>query len=220
MDVKGYNIDRSKYLIDPFAENLLELVARYDEFKDDFKVQKLEAIRYIILMYDLKSTLKLDVRDFWERKRVAAICGGFKLNNKKEFDDEVEKMLLGENDAVNNAMTKYIMLFGIPTYAVLNIYYNRLTFEVQKALRGIPSKTALKDIDYLKKKIEECEEELYGGKEVVNAKKALYSRIEKERKYEKPEDIMLKISNGDDLSDFNPYGKDYKVEKQEFLGDE
>lgn len=220
MEIKGYRIEQSKYLIDPFADNLLEQVSKYDEFNNDFKVDKLCATRYIILMYDLKSSLRLDVRDFWERKRTSALVAGFNLNSKKEFDEPIEKMLLGENDAVNNAMTKYIMLFGIPALAVLNIYYNKLTFEVQKALRGTASKTSLKDIDYLKVKIEECEEELYGGKEAINAKKALYSKIEKERKAEKPEEIIARINAGDDLNDANPYGKGYKVDELSFIGDE
>lgn len=218
MDIKGYQVDGTKYLINPTAGNLLELVSKYDEFKEDFKIDKLLATKYIILMYDLNTTLKLDIRDFWERKRASALIAGFKLNSKREFDEPVEKMLLGENDAVNNAMTKYILLFGIPAYSALIIYYTRLIHEVQKTLRG-SSKTSLKDIDTIKNKIEECEEELFGGKETLNAKKALYSRIEKERKAEKPEEIIKRINEGDDLSEFSPYEKGYKVGEMKFMGD-
>lgn len=218
MNIQGYEIDTTRYLINPFSENLLEQAKKYEEFNEDFNLPKLETVRYIILMYDIKTSLKLDVRDFWERKRISALVAGFRLNKKKEFEEDVEKMLLGENDAVNNAVVKYILLFGMTAYSAQIIYYTRLVHEVQKTLRG-SSKTSLKDIDTLKNKIEECEEELFGGKEILNARKALYSKIEKERKAEKPEEIIKRLNEGDDLSEMSAYGN-YKPDPLKFEGDE
>jgi hypothetical protein len=219
-DTLGYVIDIPKYYYDPFDENLTNKLSKYDEFNEDFGVDKSKTLKYIILMYDMQSDLRLEVRDFWERKRVAAMIAGFKFKPRlKEFDEQVEKMLLGDNAAVNNAITKYVMLFGSQQYAALVVYHTMLVFEVQKTLRGSYTKDTVKNVDHIRKEIDKITDELYGGKETINAKKALYSRIEKDRRAEKPEDIIKRINEGDSLSEFSPYGEDYEVDKMKFKGD-
>lgn len=222
INFKDYSIERSKYLVDPLDDNILDKLKKHDEFNEKFTTDKEYTCRYIVLMYDMNSSLRLDVRDFWERKRVAASIAGFTIDNRRKggggFDPTVENMLLGEDVAVNNAITKYILLFGIPEYAALIIYETMLVFEVQKTLKNIYTKDTPKIIDFIKGQIKELTEELYGGKEVLNARKALYSRIERERAYEKPEEIIKRINEGDTLKDFSPY-EGYEPQKMKFLDD-
>jgi hypothetical protein len=220
LETFGYVIDSKKYYYDPTANDLDEQLSKYDEFNEEYELDKSMVNRYIVLMFDMNTSLRLDVRDFWERKRVAAQIAGFTLRPRvREFEQPVENMLLGNNAAVNNAITKYIMLFGLPEYASLVIFQTMLVFEVQKTLRGSYTKDTSKNVDYIHKRISELTDLLYGGKEAINARKALYSKIEKDRRAEKPEDIINRINSGDDLSDMSPYEKDYKVDKMNYKGD-
>lgn len=221
LETFGYVIDKKKYYYDPTADDLDQQLSKYDEFNENYELDKTMVNRYIVLMFDMNTSLRLDVRDFWERKRIAAQIAGFKFRPRvKEFEEPVESMLLGNNAAVNNAITKYIMLFGLPEYASLVIFQTMLVFEVQKTLRGTYNNNTSKNVDYIHKRISELTDLLYGGKEAINAKKALYSKIEKDRRAEKPEDIIKRINDGDDLSDMNPYGESYKVDKMKYKGDD
>jgi len=221
LETFGYHVDGKKFYYDPTADDLDEQLSKYEEFKEEYGIDKSKVNRYIVLMFDMNTSLRLDVRDFWERKRISAQIAGFTFKPKlKEFEEPVEKMLLGDNAAVNNAITKYIMLFGLPEYASLVIFQTMLVFEVQKTLRGSYTKDTSKNVDYIHKRISELTDLLYGGKETINAKKALYSKIEKDRRYEKAEDIIERINSGDKLVEANPYGKDYDEGKMSFQGDE
>jgi len=220
LETFGYVIDRKKYYFDPTADDLDQQLSKYDEFNENYELDKTMVNRYIVLMFDMNTSLRLDVRDFWKRKRISAQIAGFKFRPRvKEFEEPVESMLLGNNAAVNNAITKYIMLFGLPEYASLVIFQTMLVFEVQKTLRGTYNNNTSKNVDYIHKRISELTDLLYGGKEAINAKKALYSKIEKDRRAEKPEDIIKRINDGDDLADMNPYGESYKVDKMKYKGD-
>ena len=220
VDTFGYVIDRSKYYFDPFDEDLSKKLSKYDEFNEEFGLDKDSTLKYIVLMFDMQSSLRLDVRDFWERKRVAALIAGFKYKARmKEFDEATEKMLLGENAAVNNAVTKYIMLFGSQQYAALVIYHTMLVFEVQKTMRNSYTNSTIKNVEHIRKEIDKITEELYGCKETINARKALYSKIEKDRRAEKPEDIIERINKGDNLIEYSPYGEDYIPDKMKYKGD-
>ena len=106
-------------------------------------------------MYDMNSPLRLEYPDAWERKKVAALHVGFKVDKKGMFDKSVETALIGENNYVNLAMTKYVMLHGIPEYSALVAYQTGLGFEVLKTLRGTINPTITKNIESLRIKIKE-----------------------------------------------------------------
>ena len=85
-------------------------------------------------------------------------------------------------------------------------------------MRGTINPTITKNIEFLRIKIKELTEILYGGGETLNARRALYAGIEKDR-FPLPDDGIKRLNQGDNLEDYNPYGE-YKVEKLKFVGDE
>ena len=87
-------------LFNPNDNDLVEKLSVYGEFsknETDYGLDRLKLFRYIIMMYDMLSPMRLEYPDFWERKKVSALNAGFKVNKKGYFDEIIEKMLLGEN---------------------------------------------------------------------------------------------------------------------------
>ena len=208
-------------LFNPNDNDLVEKLSVYGEFsknETDYGLDRLKLFRYIVMMYDMLSPMRLEYPDFWERKKVSALNAGFKVNKKGYFDEIIEKMLLGENDYVNQAVTKYVMLHGVPEYSALVAYQAGLYFETLKVQRGTITPNITKNIDMLSAKIRLLTEQIYGGSETINAKRALYSGIEKDR-FPLPDDVVKRLNEGDKLEDYNPYGN-YEVEPIKFMGDE
>lgn len=208
-------------LFDPNDESIVSKLSVYGEFakeEEDYGVPKLHLFRYIVVMYDMQSPMRLEYPDFWERKKVSALKAGFKVNRKGYFNEDVEKILLGENDNVNQAITKYVMLHGVPEYSALVAYQAGLYFETLKVQRGTISTNITKNIELLRVNIRMLTDLIYGGSETINAKRALYSGIEKDR-FPLPDDVVKRLKEGDNLDDYNPYG-DYSVSEIKFIGDE
>lgn len=218
-------MDKFKYvstmLFNPNDENLVDKLSVYTEFnqkESDYGVDKLKLFRYIVVMYDMNSPLRLEYPDFWERKKIAALHVGFKVDKKGIFEKNVEQILIGENNYANMAVTKYVMLHGIPEFTLLVASQAGLYFESLKVQRGTVTPAIAKNMKQFAADIRELTEILYGGGETLNARMALYAGIEKDR-FPLPDDVIKRLNQGDDLEDYTPYGE-YKVEKLKFVGDE
>lgn len=208
-------------LFDPNDEQLVESLSVYGEFNlpdEDYGCDREKLFRFIIIMYDMNSPMRLEYPEFWERKKVSALEAGFKVDKKGHFDDNVESFLVGDNTRVNEAIAKYVLLHGIPEYTALVVYQTGLYLEMVKTLKGIVNKQLTQNVEFLRIKIRELTDIIYGGSETINAKRALYSGIEKDR-FPLPDDVVKRLNDGDDLSDYNPYGT-YEVGKIKFIGDE
>jgi len=205
-------------LYNPNDEELVEKLSMYAEFNKDFGIDKEKLFKYIVITYDMESPMRTMYVDLWERKRSVAILVGFKMNSNGKFSEEEEAVFIGKNMDVNEAITKYIMLHGIPEYTALVAYQSGLHYEMLKVQRGVINQSITKNINLLREKIRDITEYLFGGDETLNLKRMLYSKIEKDR-FPLPDEVVKRINNGDMLDDFNPYG-DYKVDELKFLGDE
>jgi hypothetical protein len=136
-----------------------------------------------------------------------------------KFTDTYEEVLLGGNQAVNNAISKYIRLFAEPKYLSLVYYWSILSAEFENITGSKESKdykNTIGNIEKLEAKIKECTDYLFGGGEVKDIKRALYESVEKENLRLRPEDIAM----AEDIDDLigHPYGKDYKPEKLKYVG--
>jgi len=216
--MKGNLPYSSKMLYNPNDEELVEKLSMYAEFNKDFGIDKEKLFKYIVITYDMESPMRTMYVDLWERKRSVAILVGFKMNSNGKFSEEEEAVFIGKNMDVNEAITKYIMLHGIPEYTALVAYQSGLHYEMLKVQRGVINQSITKNINLLREKIRDITEYLFGGDETLNLKRMLYSKIEKDR-FPLPDEVVKRINNGDMLDDFNPYG-DYKVDELKFLGDE
>lgn len=72
----------------------------------------LEIERFIILFFDINSPLEKMYTDWVERKKVAALLAGFKVDETTGyFDEEHNDILNGKNEKVNNNIFEFIKLF-------------------------------------------------------------------------------------------------------------
>ena len=203
----------SNFLYDPFAPDTVKRLEEYDEFH--FTVpDKPKTVSYIILMYDIKSDLKKLYEGLYERKRNAAIQAGFVLTNGK-FEPWVESMILGENDAVNDALLRYVRLFGIPDATAYIAYDEILHKQVLAAMHETDEKklkTIQDNIENAMEKRNSIERRIFSGDEVETVRAALYRYAEKIRLKLRPEDVAVAIERNElDLPD--PYYAEVKTVK-------
>lgn len=218
MDSISENLYNERMLFNPTSKTLEKDMGGYKEFTVDFGVDRAKVLKFIILAYDMHSPLRDIYMDIWERKRAAAIAAGFKTGKDGRFDGDVEDMLVGENKNVNVAIAKYITIHGLPEYTAMIAYQNGLHLEMLKVQNGNITQNITKNINLLNSYLNEVTEYIFGGKDVVNVRQALYAMSEHDR-FPLPDDVVRRISSGDMLDDYNPY-KDYKVDEMRFIGDE
>jgi len=209
----------SKDLIDQFKKKFTE----FEDYKG--KIDEKKVIQYIVLMADVNSPLRSSVKDWYQRKYTAATLVKFPMN-KKVFSDESEKIIIGEDDAVNASMVAYIASYGTPAYSLLMSFMALMSYETQKALAGNPSKDSDKIIDRISAKVITLTKDFFHSgdtDEYSRVRQCLYARIEKERLRLRPEQIIRQLEEEGQLpEDFNPYGSEYKISLKDdlvFLGD-
>lgn len=190
----------------------------YDEFRVDFGIDKEKFLKFVVLVYDINSPMRNMYVDLWERKRATAIMVGFKVDESGKFESDVEAMLVGENMECNKAISKYVVIQGIPEYTALVALQTSLHCEMLKVQKGVANQNVTKNIILLQNNIKSNTEYLFGGEEPLNLRQALYGIIEKDR-FPLPDEVVRRIADGDKLDDYNPYG-DYKVDELKFIGDE
>lgn len=213
-------------LYDPFRKDLVsKMESDYEEFRLNFgnlQSRKEEVLRYIIIMYDLKSPYRQMYPDHMDRKREAALRAGFALGVHKTFSNWVEDMLVGQNEEVNVAIVKYLMLFGIPELTALEGCISQFVAESEKMMKRKGDMKTYQLQKALMHDMDRYENKIFGGQEALDMRKALYQNLEQRRRAVRPEDIAkrLKDNPSDKLDDFSPYGEDYQVEPLKFIGDE
>lgn len=217
--MKKSDLDTKTLMFDPFDEKTISKLESYEEFNVKFGVDKEKIVAYIILAYDLNTQLRREVPYFNQRKIIAAELAGFEKKPDGKFTDTYEKVLLGGNTDVNNAISKYIRLFAEPKYLSLVYYWSILSAEFENITGSKESKdykNTIGNIEKLEAKIKECTDYLFGGGEVKDIKRALYESVEKENLRLRPEDIAM----AEDIDEIigHPYGKDYKPEKLKYVG--
>lgn len=218
--MKKDDIDISVLMFDPWSKETVTRLEENDEFKQPFGIDKQKVISYIILVYDLKTQLRKEYPFFNQRKVVAAELAGFPKKKDGKFTVEYENVLIGKNERVNKAISKYIRLFYNPKYLMLVYYWSILSLEFENINNKKESsdfKNTIANIEKLEAKIVECEEFLYGGQEQRDAVQALYEEVEKENLRLKPENIAM-AENVDEIIGEGPYGEGYKPEKLKYLG--
>jgi hypothetical protein len=176
----------------------------------------------VLLLYDPSSPLWRDVLDYYVRKGACAEIVGFpKL--KGQWSKEAEAILIGQDSQVNDMIVAFIAQLGLVEMYQLIAYLSLLSSETRKAIDFKGDKNSIDIITKTGDKIRELLKIVFRSgeyDEISMVRKALYSRLEKERLKIRPEEIVRLISEEGELPvEFNPYG-DYKVQKPKFIGDE
>ncbi len=217
MEIK--DIDISKFRFNPLDVNIVDILEKeYPEFCENFGVDKGKAAVYLICFYDLRSPFTERYPDLIEKRKRCAHVAGFPFDKEGRYKKPYEDLMVGDNEAFNNASFAYMRSFGSPEYMALYIFWGYLASEYKNASREYNPKTnseSIKNVKLLLTEIKSLTEELFSGKETLNMRIALYSGIEKETKMLRPETISE--ATPEQLKSYldNPYG-DYEPENITF----
>ena len=202
--MKINDIDLSVFRYDPSkAKELKRLRTDYpgsfDGNFDNLKLKKYddEILRYIILVYDLRSGLWQSIKTHNERKVRAMLMAGFEANGYGRFETEVEEAILyGRDQGVAEMIVKYVYLFNSIDFSELvgMIEYN------SQILRDIHNnKTNTKTMDNLTKtsaRIKELTAGVFGGKETREIEEKLYEQLAMSRISFRPERVVRQVKSG------------------------
>lgn len=219
-------IDSTKLLFDIHAKDLVEqFKLKFPEFDNyEGKIDEKKVIQYIVLMADMGSIMRTEKPDYYQRKYTCAMLVKFPTS-KKEFTEESEGIILGDNDIINQTMVAYIASYGLPNYTLLMAFMALVSFETQKVFAGKGTQYSQKIIDSASDRIQSLTRDFFKSgdyDEYSKLRQVLYSRIEKERLRLRPEQIIRQLEDEGELpEDFSPY-PDYKIDLKTdmvFVGD-
>lgn len=224
--MKQTEYDFSKCLFNPnstnFTKAIQEQIQEFKDYKGKLPIKKLFA--WIVVCYDLNSPIRKTITNYYDRKKLSAEIASWDTNVKGEFEEEVTKFLLGQDDEVNTLIVHYLVQFSMPEMLQLEAYLQMSYSIMMEIMKGSTDSAISKNLDYITEKIKLLTNIIYGSgqvDEVMAARKALYDIAEKERIRLNPENIVkIIIEEGVLPESFSPYGKNYKPADIKFISDE
>ena len=188
------------------------------------EIPLIDICRYLVLMYDINSPMRDQIRMYYDRKHRCAEILDFPTS-KTGWDVNVENMLIGQNSQFNILVASYIAQMGLPEYVQLIAYLEIQKIQFMGIFSGKMSDKSDVILERVTVAINDITRRLFGSgqeEEVTMARKALYQRsaIDKSRYIPTPETMVkLMESEGKLPEDCNPYPDNYEVEASTFLGD-
>jgi hypothetical protein len=225
--IKLAEIDSSKLLYDihskTFVDDIRKGVPEFEAYKGDMDKK---VFQYIVLMYDLKTVMRVECPDYFQRKYMTASMVGFP-KTRQGFTEASENILIGRDKEVNSLIVAYVFQFSMPEYSALVAYEAILASEMQKVMKGSNTKDSGKVVDDATKKIQELTRSVFRSgdyDENTELRNALYARIEKEKTRLRPEQIVRAYEETGALpNDWCPYGEEEAESvrniKMSFIGD-
>jgi len=196
------SISTKNLLYKPFEEKTYQtLQDKYEEFRlPTGHLLKTKVIDWIIICYDLRTELRQQYPDWRERKIQCARLAGWEASKNGVFQDVVMEMLNGENEAVNDMVTRYCLLFNSPYYTAYVSMWEMLVKETRSALSSNDSKTIetmRKNIAEMTKQIEFYADKIFGGESTIGLQNSLFKTINREKLRLRPEDMAQDIKDKD-----------------------
>jgi hypothetical protein len=158
-----------------------------------------QVAEYIVLLYDKKSELIRQYPDFRMRKERCVALAGFRKGKDGKYPEEIEAIFLGGNSEINKAIMAFVIQQHDPDWILYVTYSTLLASEVEASLgEGDPKKreTIRKNIFELVANIRSAEENIFGGRETEEMRRALYATMEGQRQSIRPEDMARDIQDG------------------------
>src|SRR5574343_886211 len=97
---------------------LFPILLQYDAFKAEIDLNINYVIRYIVFGFDRNSPLN-EIDDIVERRMRCVHLAGFTVNQKGQYNKEVQDMVRGKNQAVNIMIIQYAIMQGNYDYTTL-----------------------------------------------------------------------------------------------------
>lgn len=176
-----------------------------------------QIIKYIAYMYD-PSTPVLSVPDIMKRRFFAAKLAGFSQDKRRRFTKPVEDMISGKDELVNRAITEFVVSFNKAKYTKLVVYQTAYERQMEVLLEGKYKADVIGIVDDLEAGISNIVKILANQDTAQFVIDDLYEKVRDDQLRLRPEDIVEKIENREELVDVHPYGEDYKFEQNEWKG--
>lgn len=209
--LKLTEVDGSKLLYDihskTFVDDIKKGIPEFDAYTGEMEKK---VFQYVVMMYDVKTPMRVECPDYFQRKYMTASMVGLP-KNKQGFTEASENILIGRDKEVNALVVAYVFQFAMPEFSALVAYEAILASEMQKVMKGSNTKDSGKVVDDATKKIQELTRSVFRSgdyDENTELRNALYARIEKEKTRLRPEQIIRDLTdNGSLPSDWCPYGE-------------
>ena len=211
-----------------FYKKITGAIPAFAEYESEYvktEAAKVRVFAWIVLMYDMNSPMRREIKDMYKRKVYAAgLCGISPNAVSGKYKQYVEDFLVGQDEAINNLIVKYIAYQASPEYTQLIAHMAMQ----QDALNKIVSMNADKNVQILfdttTEKIRELTNLLYGTgerDEVYEARRALYKQVAYDLSDMRAENVARAVSSTGSLpEEWNPYGDGYKPDDIHFVGDD
>jgi len=182
MSFNIYNLDKNVKVVDTFPQF-------YDngDLNAEFHVE-LEGLdtdtvlRWIIFMYDKGSPISRKIDKLVEQKVEAADLAGIERTMSDTFPGRVMEFLAGENNIVNNMISRFLSFYHDEAYENALMYKKKLQ-EIKKDIEACrPSDTkTLTDLikvqDMMYSNLKEIEQDIYHPQESRKVIQALYEQL-------------------------------------------
>ena len=126
------------------------------------EIPLIDICRYLILMYDIGSPMRDNVRMYYERKHKCAELLNFPTS-KIGWETQVENMLIGRNQQFNALIASYIAQMGLPEYTQLIAYLEIQKIKYMEIFSGKMSDKSDQIIDRVTVAIVEITRKLFGS---------------------------------------------------------
>ncbi len=222
MNIEDLDGDRMKFnpKDDDFMDNMLKAIPQLKHYKT-MPLKRSEVFKYVAFMYDPMSPVVESMDDYWARKFEAAETAGFACDKGGKFNKNVENMILGKCDGVNDVIIAYVCHLGRPKWNQLVFFHETMCNFTKRSIEG--EKTSSRDVDTvgsLHDKIRMATDGLLMSHgETDEFLDRFYYRLEKARLSIRPEDYAKRITEGDDLQEDGAYGEDYQPVEMKFIGE-
>lgn len=234
-EIKSYDIadlDCTKMLIHPKNSQLVNFMNKNIPELKNLKIEEVKGFsramiyRYVILMFDPNSPIqKMNALDQFEKKFEACAFAGFELSKGRDgyyrFSDRVLKFVMGEDEAVNDAIIFFLAWQNNSKWDYL-VYLKESMLAFTRDALGNKNRDAKTSTEY--RKIYDLYNQTIN--DMSNAKEEreefvsrFYYQIERSRLAIRPEDYSKALAEGDDLQGDSPYGIGYVVDRIKFVGD-
>ena len=211
-----------------FLKAITEDIPAFAEYDSDFahkEAGKIRLFSWIVIMYDMNTPLRREIKDLYKRKVYAgSLCGIFPHATSGKYRDCFEKIFTGTDKDVNNLIVKFITSFSSPEFTQL---MGNAALQ-EKALEQIVSGKADRNTQFVfdsaTEKMKELTNMIYGSgerDEVYEARRALYKQVAYDLSDMRPEAVARTVLREGKLPDeWNPYEDGYEPGDMHFVGDD
>jgi len=211
-----------------FYEKITSEIPAFADYTADYingEHHKVKIFQWVVIMYDMHSPLRTQIKGLYDRKVYAANIVGLGQNKASgKFKDYVEDILIGLDTKVNDLIVKYVSFQSSPEYTQFVAHAQIQQSMLQRIIANDADDKVQKMFDASTEKLTKLTNVIYGTgtrDEVYEARKALYQQASYDLSIMRPEAVARKFAQDGELPDeFNPYEEGYKPGDMHFIGDD